>query len=42
MRIKEAMFLFGIGYKDLDPVRSIKEKEWSFTFELKKVNSILI
>jgi hypothetical protein len=25
---KEVMFLFGIGYKDLDPVRSIKEKEY--------------
>jgi hypothetical protein len=24
--IKEVMFLFGIGFKDLDPVRSIKEK----------------
>jgi hypothetical protein len=28
MRIKEAMFRFGIGYKDLDPVRSIKGKEY--------------
>jgi hypothetical protein len=24
--IKEVMFLFGTGFKDLDPVRSIKEK----------------
>jgi hypothetical protein len=24
---KEVMFLFGIGYKDLDPIKSIKEKE---------------
>ena len=25
---REVMFLYGIGYKDLDPVKSIKEKEY--------------
>ena len=27
MRIREVMFLFGTGFKDLDPVKSTKGKE---------------